>query len=83
MRLLHINVKSIVLARKATPGRAIGLLKIKSKGKRAISDFKKYEANLPVHNQLPLRRGRRFVPSTQSENFSEARIRDEIIVKVK
>ena len=50
MRLLHIRVKSIVLTSIATPRRAISLLKIKSKGKRTINDFKKYEANLSVCN---------------------------------
>ena len=83
MRLLHISVKSIVSTSIAAPGRAISLLKIKSKGKRSISDFKKYEANLPMYNQQPLRRVRRLVPSAQSEKFSRVRIRDEIIEEVK
>ena len=83
MRLLHIRVKSIVLTSIATPWRAIGLLKIKSKGKKTICDFKKYEANLYVHNQPPLRWVKRLVPSAQSERFSGARIRDEIMEEVK
>ena len=52
--------------------RAISLLKIKSKGKKTICDFKKYEANLSVHNQPPLRRVRRLVPNAQSERFNGA-----------
>ena len=83
MRLLYIKLKSIVLTSIATPGLAIGLLKIKSNGKRTINDFKKYEANLSVYNQPPLRRVRRLVRSAQSENISGVRIRDEIKEEVK
>ena len=65
MRLLHIRVKLIVLTSIAKLEQVIDLLKIKSQGKRTISDFKKYEANLSVYKQPQLKWVRRFVPSFQ------------------
>ena len=62
-----------------TAGRAIGLLKIKSKRKRTINNFNLYEENLYIHKQQKLRLVRNFVLSAQSENINGTKNKGEIM----